>query len=189
MKKLIFLFLISLPLFTFGQTKYEKEVRLKKHAVPQTAKDFINASPFTNKIKWYKEYGLEETSIEAKTKHNGKRYSIEFSPEGKLQDVEIKIKPKTMPPKTRSNMDTFLKSNYKKYKIKKVQVQYSGAEENVFYFLKNESGIKPIKINYEIVITAKVKRNFKKFEYLFSEQGGFIQFAEIVEKNTDNIEF
>ena len=93
---------------TLSQVKYEKEIRLNKEAIPQAAIDFISSLSFSKKVKWYKEFGLDNTSIEAKTKHEEKKYSIEFTPEGILEDVEIKIKSAEISSSVFANIQTCL---------------------------------------------------------------------------------
>ncbi len=173
----------------FAQTKLEKEVRIRKKEVPKVALSFIDAINFTNKIKWYKETGLNKTSIEAKTKYRAKNYSIEFTLEGILEDVEIGIKQADIPQNTFDKMDELLTSEFTRYLIDKVQIQYVGAPEALLSQLRNEAPAGEVKINYELVIVAKVNRVFKKYEYLFSENGEVLRYGEIIVRNTDQIEY
>lgn len=190
MPKIIFiLILISVPFSGFTQTKFEKETCMKKKDVPTKALVYVDSLNFNKKVRWYKETGINRTSIEAKTKYKGKKYSIEFSPDGNLEDIEIKIKWAEIPQNTQTKITEFLNSRYKKYKIDKIQIQYVGNSKTIFHHLRKGDTLEDAKINYEFVINSKVNRTYKKFEYLFSEYGEFLSYAEIVLKNTNNIEY
>ena len=102
MNKILFLLILFLPGLLCSQQKYEKEYRITTEDLPTEALNYINAFPFDKKIKWYREEGLNTSSIEAKTRYKKQKYSIEFSNDGTLEDVEIKIPFKSIPAKTKS---------------------------------------------------------------------------------------
>lgn len=189
MKNFLFLLLLLSPYWGFTQIKFEREIRIEHQDVEQTAKDFVCNLTSSKKVKWYKEFGFNSISIEAKTKFAGKRYSIEFTPEGQLEDVEIEVKMRDFPTETRENIKSYLKEKYGKYRIRKVQIQYAGEPAKVLKYLQEETRNKAVSIKYELIISSKVNKHFKKFEYLFTEAGAYLQNAEIVLKNTDNIEY
>ncbi|NND34016.1 MAG: hypothetical protein HKN76_15615 [Saprospiraceae bacterium] len=172
-----------------GQTKFEKELRIRGEVVPRGALTFIDSIPIKNKVKWYKEIGINRTSIEAKTRFKGQRYSIEFSQDGKLEDVEIQIKWKNLPDEARSNITTHLKSIYSRYTIDRIQIQYTGKTTSILAKLRDGKSSEAITTNYELVIAVKVSKTHKLYEYLFSESGRFLQSVEIMTQNVDNIEF
>jgi uncharacterized protein YxjI len=47
---------------------------------------------FKKKVKWYIEEGNDGNTFEAKVVYKRHRYSIEFSEEGQILDVEKKVK-------------------------------------------------------------------------------------------------
>lgn len=172
-----------------AQTKFEKEVRIKPSEVPETALSFINSFEFDKKVRWYKEYGFDNTSIEAKTKFNRKRYSIEFSKKGVFEDLEIQIDWKKIPTELKQKIDAYLNSKFELYAVEKIQSQYLGEPEQVRQYVINDSSLNDITINYEIVLNTKVDGTFKKFEFLFSSDGHYIKSIEIALKNRDNTEY
>lgn len=184
---LIMLFTSSLQGYT--QYKYEKESRIRKSNVPANAINFVDSVNFNSKVKWYRETGLKSISFEAKTKYKGKDYSIEFSEDGSFEDVEIKIESSEVPSTTFDIISKYLSEQHSRYTIEKVQVQYSGNKKSVLEFLQNKSTNVNFVINYELKISSKVEGSFKMFEYLFSENGKFIQKSQIILRRTDNIEF
>lgn len=190
MHRLFFLFLfLSFLNLGYSQTKFEKEFRIKKADVPEQALAFVEAFNFNRKVKWYKEIGINRTSIEAKTKYKRKKYSIEFSPDGVLEDIEIKIKWREIPKETRHTISKYFKSAFKKYRIKKIQVQYLDKDNFLLAQSPQAKATDKPNFNYEIVIAGKVDNTYKKYEYLLTGTGDFLQKAEIVWKNTDNIEY
>jgi len=188
-KKILFIFLITVSSFSFGQTKFEKETRIKEKDVPKLALSFVDTLDFNKKVKWYKETALKTTSIEAKTKYKGKKYSIEFSTDGQIEDVEVEMKFKDVPESAKAKIMQLFTGTYKIFGVEKIQIQYTGNRNALISYLKNNKAIEAITVNYEIVINARVNKSFKRFEYLFNNKGKLLSQAEIIIKNTDNIEY
>lgn len=172
---------------SLAQSKYEKETRLKENEVPLNAMKFVDSLGFSKKVKWYKEQGFDRTSVEAKVKKDGQKYSIEFSTDGTFEDVEIVHKLDELPLDTRTSLLNFLEEKYGKFSIEKIQVQYSGNQSKVLHFLIHDASKKEIDVHFEVVISAKVDGAFEMYEYLFSESGDFVNRSKIVLKSTDNI--
>ncbi len=187
----IFLFLSLFASVYVGsaQNKFEKEIRIKVETVPQDALVFVDSLHFNKRVKWYKEIGIDRTSIEAKTKYKGKKYSIEFSRDGVLEDIEVNIKWEFIPNLMRSRMKQALESRYAKYKVEKAQIQYIGNPDKQISYINDGIHLEELTINYEVVIHAKIDRAYKKFELLFSSDGELLESAEIVLRNSDNIEY
>ena len=185
----IFLFLLLQIPFSFAQQKLEKESRIKSNEVPQAALDFVDQLNFSKKIKWYKEEGLNKTSLEAKTKHEKRKYSVEFNSSGEIEDIEIKVGWNTLPPATQKNITEYLQSKYDKYKLKKIQIQYSGQPNLLINTIKQMINQPEVLTRYEIIVNAKTKKGREQFEYLFSETGQKISKSKIIFRNTDHLEF
>ncbi|MFZ6037765.1 MAG: hypothetical protein ACOYU1_05940 [Bacteroidota bacterium] len=174
----------------FSQAKYEKEFRIKEKYVPSVALNFVDSMTFDSKVKWYKEIGLNRITIEAKAKYKKERYSIEFFENGVFKDVEIEIKPYKIPYSTFSKISGFLSQRHKKYKIEKVQIQYSGDRNLVLMFLReNRNNSEGITISYEVVISTKMDGNYLMLEYLFSETGEYLLSNEIISRRNDTIDY
>lgn len=190
-KYFVFLWLIIFtPLnFLCGQEKYEREYRIAENQVPENAIQFVEQFNFAKKVKWYKEEGKDQMTIEAKTKHQSRKYSIEFDLDGNIEDVEIKIPCKEIPKQTIQSIEDYLGQTYQKYKIEKVQVQYTGTEEALKRVEANSKSADDLKLQYEIILKGKSEEGYHQYEYLFSEFGEFIQKANIISRNTDNLEY
>lgn len=184
--------LLSILFFSqslWSQKKFETESRIDKNSVPESAQTFVKALNFSSKIKWYQEFGLLSYSYEAKTKFKGKKHSIEFDSKGKLEDVEIIISKDEIDPSTLKKIESKFSKDLSKYRIRKIQIQYSGNKKAIREKIVKGTNSKELTTNYEIVVSAKVNKKFRKFEYLFSSSGEFIQRKIIVLINTDNLEY
>lgn len=179
--------LISSPVLP--QAKYEKETRVRKSSVPEVSRDIVDLFNFNEKVRWYKETGFYSNSFEAKTRYNGKNHSIEFSNDGTFEDIEIEIDVEEISKETHEKITNYLSGQHYKYILEKIQIQYSGNINLVSEYFLGKGRSTGIRINYELVISGRVDGTFKMLEYLFSEEGNFLQKAEIKLNRTDNIEY
>lgn len=172
-----------------AQQKYEREVRIQATDVPADALNFVNNSPIDSKIKWYREIGLDTNSIEAKTKYNGQRYSIEFSENGVLEDIEVEIKARDLEQTTFDSLKKTIENAYGDFKLEKIQLQYTGNPELLKTVFDTSPVPDAIIIKYELVISSKESGTFKRFELLFNEALELESTTEIITKNNINIEY
>ena len=173
----------------FSQSKYEKEERIKESAVPPAARAFVDGLGFDGKIKWFEETGLNRRSYEAKTKHRSKRYSVEFSIDGDIEDVEVTIDMKEINSDVRSNISQFCQNNFSKHRICKVQIQYTGSPLDLMKTVTSGQRTPDTTINYEIEVKVKKSSEFRLYEFLFDEEGTKLSELEIIENNTDHLEY
>ena len=174
---------------TFGQTKYEKEYRLKETEVPEIAKRFVNSLDSDAKVKWYFEENLAGNSIEAKLKYNRNKYSVEFDTSGNLQDIEIEKDYSEIPEVTRIKLDSSLDSIYLKHVIRKVQAQYSGKISTLSEFVRTENPDNLYDLRYELIVKGRKNRGWKLYEITCNKNGEIVSTSEIVFRNTDNLEY
>jgi hypothetical protein len=184
----LFLFLF-IAAYAFGQTKFEKESRLKIRQVPLKAKLFVDSLGFQQKVKWYYEQNLQGNSIEAKSKVERKIYSIEFDTLGNLQDIEIGIGWQDMPAATIENICTALHATYDSFTINKIQVQYKGKPSLLLSLLKKGQTNEQYTTNYELIVKGRMGREVKLYEITFNQLGILTDTAEIIFRNTDNLEY
>lgn len=174
---------------TNAQQKFERESRMKTEDVPPEALKFTEAVKMKTRWKWYFEENLEGNSVEAKTKHKGKRYSVEFDVAGNIQDVEIEFDWQELDELVRRNIADVLDSLFTRHKINKIQIQYSAESTILLAILNNEAPASQARIQYEIVVKGKTTGRPKLYEFTFSDKGKLIQSAEIIFRNTDNLEY
>lgn len=192
MKKLLTL-CISLCWLTslFGQGKYEKEYRIAEAKVPQLALSYVAGFDFEKKVKWYREENLNTASIEAKTKHQKQGYSIEFDTTGQLQDIEIKIDFQQMNTSAQKRICEALNKEFDRYKIDKIQKQYTGPATTIQTYIKQMPPVRPadILLQYEIILEGKKEKTIRLYEYTFTEQGQLVGKSRILLRNTDILEY
>ncbi|RMB63280.1 hypothetical protein EAX61_02500 [Dokdonia sinensis] len=167
--------------------KVEKEYRIDEVAVPQVARDFIASFDVSRKIKWIQEVSDEGTSIEAKFKSSGTRYSIEFTESGMLEDLEVLVKMGDIGKIIRKNIENYLDTTFDYYKVEKVQAQYIDTPERILQWRATDKKLRSLRPKYEIVLKARNSgSSAKRFEFLFDEEGIFIKKEQIIKRN-DNI--
>lgn len=183
---LILVFLTSLA---FTQNKFEKEARLKEDQVPIESVRFIEPQKLDTKVKWYFEENFDGNSIEAKFKYEGRRYSVEFDTNGCFQDLEIEVVFGSLPMNTVVKITSTLDTIYSKYKVQKLQLQYSGDLPSFIFFIRLDAPEDKYVLKYEIVVKVKTEDGWLLHELLFDESGKLEKKSRIVFRNTDNLEF
>jgi len=176
--------------FTFSQVKFEKEYRLKIALVPEKAIQIIEKWNFKKKVKWYAEESQDGKTIEAKVCHNKHKLSLEFEENGNLIDIEKTVKFSNLQEDIQKNIEKTLSKRFKKFRIKKVQIQYKGEESAVYNKLfQLKSQHEEIIPKYEIIVKGKDEKRFQNFEILFNKNGEIEK--ELLIKSTDstNLEF
>jgi len=171
-----------------SQTKTEREYRIKKDTIAENACVFINQSGFLEektKVKWYREESNDGTSIEAKFSQNGRGFSIEFSQQGQLQDVEIEIDEDEIPKKTLKSIEENLNEEFSKWKIKRVQRQWVGGEADVINSIKQKSAQPNVTENFELIVKGQSPEDKSYFEFLFDSSGKLLRKERIVESASD----
>ncbi|MEN2282413.1 hypothetical protein AAGF08_09770 [Algoriphagus sp. SE2] len=173
-----------------AQDKMERELRIKEIEVPKEAKEWISDTfETTKRLKWYQEIYESGYSFEAKFKSKGKFYSVEFDSLGLIQDVEIEIDFKEIPRDVRTGLEKELSPDYKKSDIKRLQIQYSGASEDLKDFFHKNS-FKRILTRYEIEYIGLDEKGVSEFwEGLFSDEGKLIRKRKIVVTPSENLVF
>lgn len=192
MKRLIVVILLVLVIFqpnASAQQKLERESRLKTEEVPAAALQFIKSVKMDTRWKWYFEENLVGNSVEAKTKHDGKWYSVEFDTSGQIQDVEVEKEFSELKETVRQNISEALNSMFERHSMDKIQIQYSAGNTTLLEILNLEAGQKTSKIQYEIVVKGKTTGRPKLYELTFSETGELVETSEIIFRNTDNLEY
>ena len=180
--KLVLFVVLCFGQLAVSQTKNEKEERITLSEFPMAAQKAIETLPRNCKrINFYKETDGQKQSFEVKFKYRGKRYSLEFSNEGIIEDLEVVVKFKTLKANIKTKIKDYFTSSYSKHKVMKVQKQYvynSKIEASQFInnILSQDFGIAP---NFEIIAEVKADKQRHLREFLFDKNGAFINFRTI----------
>ncbi len=182
-------FLLLFPLVLKAQHKYEREYRIKSETIQQSAQEFIDSIGSDSKIKWYKEISLNDITIEAKFKHDKKKFSIEFDTLGILQDVEFVIKKREISSAVYNKIEHKLDSLFQKWKFQKIQTHFKGRNKDIITSINNNEPTASIKVSYEIVLKGKALGNTQLYEITFNEQGEIRGILQIIQDKADHLEY
>lgn len=190
MRYKFFFILLFIGCSISAQNKQEREYRILKSQFPEKALAQIQEKlEDAKRIRFYKEIDIEKSSYEAKFKKDRLWYSIKFSENGELEDIEISIKPIDIPEDIFLNITTYLKKNFTKYRIRKIQQQYSVNDiEDSETTIKNafQNLMLPF-IKYELFITAKKEKTNEQFDILFDAEGAFKNLQKSLPPNYDHV--
>lgn len=137
------------------------------------------------KADFYREFDGVSVSYEVKFVHNKHLLSIEFNEQGLLQDIEQLIEFDEIPENTGTAIKSYLNDQYTKFKVTRVQQQFSGGEDLAKRYLEDNLG--QLTIRYELGVEAQNKEELGAFEFLFNKNGQLLQKRRIVRRSLDNI--
>ena len=183
------LLIVSFSFNCNSQIKFEQEKRISKSNVPEKALRFVEGLPLTKKIKWYKEISQDGITIEAKSCHNKNKYSIEFTDQGEIIDIEKKENFKYLENKIKAKINSELDSIFAKYIIKKTQIQYTDLKDEINFIFEESDTENSAEPNYELIVRGKDKGIFSTYEITFDHNGVRLKILKVTQRTSDNIEF
>lgn len=184
----VFLLLI-LTSVSYGQ-KREIERAVNSSNVPNKAISWLKDTyEGHNKVRWYFQTDGEKEVYEAKLKWQGKWHSVEFSPEGEIQNIEILINVGGLEKDVYQNLTRYLTENYQRSKIDRLQIQYTGSSDDLEGLIEqNEIGPHLTK-QYEIEYFGRENGVNRMWEGHFDRDGNFIEKRVIELSSTDVLDF
>ena len=192
MKQLIYLILLSILCIAHeakSQDKWERESRIRASQVPAKAIQFIDSISEKSKLKWFREESLTDTSYEAKFTFQRRRYSVEFSKYGIIEDVEVYMEWEQLSESLRKSIEQVFQQNCLRFKVTKLQVQYSGSHSALIRLFSDNQQAANLEKHYEIVVKCTQKGSIDLFEYLFDDQIKSYKASKIVFKNSSHLEY
>lgn len=184
--KFFFVALFFMSVSVFSQYKYEREYSVDADKVPVKAKSFIDKCKFDKKVKWFAEESQDGKTWEAKSCKNSCKYSVEFTKDGNVLDVEKTVKFSKLSHKEQLLINSVLKKEFIKFKLKKVQLQFTGTKNKLVEVIQQKN---MSKYNFEMVVKGKTKSGYKLYEFLINSKGEIIKKLQFAPANTDNLEF
>ena len=158
---LLLLFKLSLA---YSQDKLEREYRIKESGV-----------------------NLNGKAIEAKGRLQGDLYSVKFSVDGNLQDVERVMDFNSIPEGVRNTIAKNLKSRFSKFKLQKTQIQWLGSMNDLAALVKEEAVTGTYTTNYEITLRGTKDGRTDYYEILSDNKGELIRESKIVQRSNQNL--
>lgn len=183
---LAFLFCVTV---SYTQEKNEFEQKIKARDVPKQAKAWLkDAYESKRKTRWYLQTDDETEVYEAKLKHKSHLHSVEFDMDGEVKNIEVLIKEKEVKQSVLDAINSYFESNYDKFSISKLQIQYTGEPDDLEDVI-DEDEFENINIQYEIEFYGKSDTDDEMWEGLFDEKGILIEKRVIILKATDNLDY
>lgn len=172
-----------------AQEKYERERRISIEEVPAAAISFLDSCEFDKRIRWHEEENLTGRSVEATVKQSGLRYSIEFDTLGRIEDIEIERKESDLPEATILAIHQYLDQQFDCYRIKKIQVQWTGNRTALISLVNTGGTHIPHTTRYELIVKGRDETGMHTHEFLFSDQGEFLQRSLLIFRTTDHLDY
>lgn len=188
MKRPLLLLLLLFNLsFAYSQDKLEREYRIRESEVPAKALEYVKSIFQNASMKWYGEENLNGKAIEAKGRMQGKFYSVKFSIDGELQDIEQVRDFNSIPENVQIAIKGNLENRFSKFKLQKTQIQWVGNMNDLAALIKGEKVTGPYSTNYEITFRGTKDRLTDYFEILSNDKGELIRESKIVHRNNQNL--
>ncbi len=183
-------FMILLCFHALGQdAKSEKEERISHSSVPEMSEEWLdNTFGALKKVKWYRETTSGKLSFEAKFKHLRKRYSVEFSPDGNVEDVEQLIRWKKLDSEIKSVLSQAF-DRLQKFRLYKIQRQWTADSGRQLSQAIKSNDNSLARIHYEVEFKAVLDGKYMMWEGLFDTEGRLISKRPIELRPTDNLDF
>lgn len=178
----LLILLLCLGQIAMSQTKNEKEERVSLTDFPEAAQTLIETLPKDcRRLRFYKETDGEKQSFEAKFKYKRRRYSLEFSKNGVIEDLEVQSKIRAIDDPIRDNITNYFDATFTKSKLIKIQKQYiyNAEIEPELFLAQILSGTTSIAPNFEIVAEVKIEKQRELREFTFDSSGVFLNYRTI----------
>lgn len=172
-----------------GQSKFEKEYRIRSSEIHGSALNFMDSTGISEKIKWYREESQDGITVEAKFSYLEARHSVEFDTSGKVLDIEVEIPFGNLEKGQKQNITKALDSMFSKYKIRKIQAQWTGSRQDHLQRLRSGKSIDRNAPRYEIVVRGKKDGSRRYHEVLLEANGTVVSILPMVMRSADNLDF
>ncbi|SHN15472.1 hypothetical protein SAMN04488057_108134 [Cyclobacterium lianum] len=187
--RIVNVLLFFASLVAYGQEKVEREYRVKVREVPAEAREWLDdAFEGHKRVKWFMEETSGKKSFEAKFPWKKEDYSVEFDLSGKIEDIEIQKNWQDLSEAIRNNLEVYFEANYSKWRIEKIQMQFTGEPDDLEDMIDEEEQ-EQIVIRFEIEYYAEKGEGKGLWEGLFDKDGNFMNKREVMIPPVDNLFF
>lgn len=191
----VLIFPLLLHQISHGQDlKDEMENSIKKEEMPASALDalteFLEYESIRD-LEFFRETDGEITTFEAKLIWQDYPYSIEFTDEGSLLDIEQLINFNEISEDLQQRITDKMEEQFSRFRMTRVQRQFLADEEDeegedvIEDFLENDRD--DLIVRYEIEVEGQNRKEMGSFEMLFDSEGELIQRRRIIRRSIDNI--
>lgn len=172
-----------------AQDKVEREYRIKTSMAPDAAKTWLaEAFPRTSRVKWYFEETSGKESYEAKFRQRRIRYSVEFSTEGVIEDIEIERELEQLVKWERQALrDAF--AQIPQFRLYRLQEQWSGSPDQLALMAQPGLESPTVVRRFEIEFRAVLEDQLALWEGTFNLSGELLSYRKVIPRSTDNLDF
>ncbi|GAB5522754.1 MAG: hypothetical protein Roseis2KO_06260 [Roseivirga sp.] len=171
------------------EVKKEREERVKSIDVPAESRSWLSKTfPAIKKVKWYKEETSGKKSFEAKFRQKGSKYSVEFSEQGVIEDVEVSKGLSDLPESTEQQLRAAF-GNFDKFRLIEFQEQWTADTPQLLQQALLNQDSTQITIRYEVVFKAIMDGQHTLWEGLFDTRGQLLSKRKVALRPTDNLDF
>ncbi len=173
-----------------AQVKQEREYRIRKNQFPEEA--VLAMEPYlesARRLRYYREIDSARSSYEMKFKIRRLHYSVEFTPESRLEDAEVEIRPLDIPDATWESIQSHLQEKFGRYRVRKIQQQYprgSFADTEATLRAAFQNLLLP-EIRYELVVQARTDSGISQYEALYDSEGKLLKLRKALPPNYDHV--
>jgi len=173
--------------------KNEVEDSISRNEMPGKALETLNVIwPNLDDIRYYLQTDGDSKTFEAKLKWQGNNYSIEFTSDGHVIDVEQLMEIEKISSETRNGIEAYLQQHFKRVKITRLQQQFIADDDDEtddVDFIDDilEEDEEDYAVRYEVEVEGRTDSQIGAFELLFDRSGDIIQRRKIVRRSLDNI--
>lgn len=188
-RNLIFLWLLMVfPVFA-QQPKEEREEGIRRDEMPKPVIDYLvkNMPSEARKIRNYRETDGAKKSFETKFKIKRRKYSVEFSDSGNLEDIEVEVREKELAEPVAKNIQNYLKYENDRYKIEKIEAQYQLLSGKTM-----QRALQPFKNKpdfFELIVATRNDGELEKYEITFDKNGNFVKQRKVNRLSYDYLLF
>ena len=191
---LLILFAARIPLMAQSDEKREYEQSVDIEMVPGPILEYL--SPFIDKarkVKFFRESDGENRTWEIKMKYQGRQFSIEFFDDNRLKDIEELVRWKRLNEEMRRPLNEYFDSNYKRFRIKRLQKQYHpanpSAPEEFLVKVLSSAQVPPDGYEIEAEVSGRETDDFGLFEYRFDQNFQMLSKRKIIPVSDGNLLF
>ena len=173
-----------------GQVKYEREYRIRKAQFPEAALQVLDSRlDGVRRLRFYREVDSNRIRYAVKFKKARLHYSVGFTQEGELEDVEFHITPVDIPEESWGSIQAELTDRFGRHKVREIRQQYPRAAfVSVEQTLRNafQNLLLPER-NYRLVLRVRNDRGSMPYEALFDADGKLLKLRKALPANYDHI--
>ena len=173
--------------------KNEVEDSIPRDEMPAKALETLDHFwPDLDDIRYYFQTDGDSETFEAKLEWQLKNYSIEFTQDGRIIDIEQLMGIDEIYPEARRGIEEYLQQKFKRVRITRLQQQFIADDDDEvddIDFIDDilEKDEDDYIVRFELEVEGRSGSQIGAFELLFDRSGDILRRREIFRRSVDNI--